>query len=101
MRLTEDQIVDIYTNEEPHSDLAARYGVAVNTVMSIRHGKTHTWLTQSLTAPIRYRRKAKLSADQVEEIRGSSESLSTLAKRYRISPSMVSRIKNRLRRNDI
>lgn len=102
MKLTNEQVRYIYTTDESSTVLAERFDVHVGTIFAIRRGSLRSQVTDGLERPTRYRRKAlKLSDADVEQIRSSNESLSTLARRFGVDPSMVSRIKNGNRRTDV
>lgn len=54
-KLDDDAVIDCFMSLEPATKLAAKYGVAKNSVYLIRHRKLRTSLTVNLIGPERVR----------------------------------------------
>lgn len=52
-KLTSDQVIQIYTSDEPGVVLAKRYGVAASKISAVRNGKTWRSVTEGLEKPLK------------------------------------------------
>lgn len=87
--LTEAAVVDIRTSLEPSHVLAARYGISVKTLHHVRAGKRWSHVdVKAVRRPGRQGEKV-FSADDIRDIRSSSEPSSVIARRYGSSPAAV------------
>jgi len=79
--------------------LAARYGVAVQSIAAIQLGRTWKHVDaprrrkSSMVGPENH--KTKLTPEAVAHIRASSESLAALGRRYGVSPQSIRAVRFR------
>ena len=106
--LTDEQVQEIIyalVEKESISSLARKYHVAASVIRNIRDGKTYADVTGSMPKelfPLPDAKKRgpsktrKLSIDDVTgiRIRLENESISSLAKRYAVSPDVIRRIRD-------
>jgi hypothetical protein len=93
-KLTEQQVMEIRSSNEPQQALAVRYGMTQTAIGSVRRGKTWSHLPVN-GKPIDCRHK--LTEEEVREIFLAKGTCDQLAALYPCSRSMVSLIK--LRKN--
>jgi len=95
MKLTDDQIVEIYLSSDPTAKLAADYGVSTFTIRSVKKGRTRGDITgQYLMFPVQPRSHRKiLTDDMVKEIYEFTGTLAQLNAIYGISKSVANNIK--------
>jgi len=98
--LNEEQVRNILADPRPYAQIAADYNVAVTTIGSIKIRKSWGHLEVDYVArPVRQanrRGKSKrINPDIVREIRASSERGCDLARKFEVTPQMISNIRAR------
>ena len=97
-KLTEKDVLTIrkkYANGVSSSALAAEYGLHRATVSSIVYGRTWKHLGGNIQSRTP---RTKLTKDDVKEIRLSDDTHTNIARKYGVSQSQITRIKNGKRR---
>jgi hypothetical protein len=100
-KLTDEQVVSIYHADGRHQDIARYYGVDTSIVTRIKGGRAWAHLTEGI--PVRnvkrrdgaFNGRAKLTLEQVEEIRRAEGRQVDIAARYGVTQTTVSKIKLR------
>lgn len=93
-KLTDEQALEIYNSKEKASITAERFGISESTVWDIRKGKGWKHLTDG--KPNKHRSGHKIDDQQAREIFNDRTSTGvSLAKRYNITPGLVSLIRNK------
>lgn len=106
LKLTKDQVIEIYTKDEPHTVFARRFGVSMTTVLRIRQGVKWSSVTAGLKQPT-YRQSVagirvdangnqtgrSITAEQAAEIYTSIERGRDAAQRFGITEALVSSIR--------
>jgi len=99
LKLSSEQILDIYNSKEGSSVLASRHNLTKSSVQRIRSGKTYSAVTiQGKPLKEAYQ---KLTQDVADEIRSSSLSQRQLCEKYNISKGLVYNIKNNITYNGL
>lgn len=98
--LTEAQVRTILADGRTYAQIAAEYGVHVQTISSIKNRASWSYLEDAnvVKAPRVSPRKGKskfLTEDDVRYIRSSSERGKDLAARFKVTPAYISNIRNR------
>jgi hypothetical protein len=88
--LTEDQVLEIFNSNWNMYKLASKYGVEMATILSIRNGRNWSYLTGKQYKP---RKLVKLKDKDVLNIYNSKEIQIKLAKKYKVSRSVISGIR--------
>lgn len=99
-KLTEEQVREILATAEPHTTLAAKYGVTTMTISDIKCRRSWAHLdvdhvARALRRPHRRGVSERLNADKVLDIRTSDKSGVELAKQYSVSTQMICAIRKR------
>ncbi len=84
-------IKELIANKEPPKLIAARFGVSLQTVSSIKQGKLHANPENPLKPP-----NTKLTNDDIREIRrriSTGEQQLAIANDFKVSPTTITRIK--------
>jgi hypothetical protein len=94
-KLTSEEVTEIRRlQEQPQKQLAEIYGVSVATIQDIQSGRTWNQDKHGVVLPKPLGIRRKLNKEDADSIRVSEEAGQVLAKRYGISTTLVSQIKN-------
>lgn len=85
--LTATQVTEIRSSSDTGVALADRYGVTVSTISKIRKGLM--WEYLPWPEGFSPRRRKKLTSEQVDQVRNSSESTSAWAERLGVSEKVI------------
>lgn len=92
-KITADEVRAIRADPRGSKKIAAEYGIHWANVCSIKRGDTWTHIGGATPSP----KRAKLTEDQVREIRSDPRPLVHIARAYGIGEMQVGRIKRRER----
>jgi len=87
--LTAEDVAEIRRSTETHREIAERFGIAAGSVHAIRTGRRWGHVDEKASGHPRRQGEKAFSADDIRDIRSSSEPSSVLAKRYGSSPAAV------------
>lgn len=94
--LTDEQIRDIYLSSEPVRNLAEEYEISIAMAYRIRNRHAHPEVTKSLVRTCkRQKRRSLLSKEEVLTIFFSQDDEKVIAKRFKVGPLTIRRIKNK------
>lgn len=96
-KLTDQDAKYIFSSDKSLKELAEQFRVDLQTIYSVRCGKTFANVNDK--TKFVSRNPVKLSQEQVEEIRHSTERGTVLAKKFGIGESYVYKIRKGLCRN--
>jgi hypothetical protein len=104
-RLTDDQVREIRTSTEPGRVIAKRLGVSCPTISEVRRRKLWKHVAavaaETVADATRYQQRTRLTDDQVREIRGSSERVGLLAKRFSVTSGTIHKGRRGQRRQHV
>ena len=107
MEVTKEQVLDIrtkyYTQNYSQAKLAKEYNVTSGTICSICNRTSYTHIQDNIP-DLRKRKKYRLSPEEVRSIRKEYKegaNVATLAKKYNIGETAISRCCRRLTYSDI
>lgn len=91
-KLTEEKVRAIYVAKESEHVLAQKYGISRPMVSKIRRDEFWTHITKNLTSGrvVGKYAKNKLTACQIQEIKVSTESGASLARKFGVSDALIS-----------
>jgi transcriptional regulator with XRE-family HTH domain len=99
--LNKEEVREIRKSQLPIRELAANYGVAKSTIFRVLTKEAWARLDPDWDdlSSKSFRRAWKLTPDQAREIVSSKESQSSLARKFNLAQSTISRIKHGIRRS--
>jgi len=96
MKLTKEQIIEIYYSSKSSKILEEEYKVSNSTILSIKRKKSHKNILKNVTdSPGYSSRRIPLSDEIIIDIFESSLTFKEYYEKYHISPQVVKNIKNR------
>lgn len=88
-RLKRSQVLAIRDSEESNAVIARRYGVSISAISDVRRGRS--WWHAG--GRVRARRQPLLAAEQISEIRSSTDGIDILAARYGVHRKTIWRLR--------
>jgi transcriptional regulator with XRE-family HTH domain len=95
IKLTTNQIIEIFLAEGTLKEIAQRFGISPYTVYEIKKGRMHANVTAGLTPPPNHKKGTwKLDDETVKAIFLAEGTDSEIAERFGVSRTLVNKIKN-------
>jgi group I intron endonuclease len=99
-KLTDEQIINIRTSKLSNSEICNLYGITTSTVCSILSNKLYKWVVCDIEKNRKKKRKL-LSAEEIQCVINSNDSVKNLAKKFDCSYIYIKKIKNRNNQNSV